>query len=443
MATSGSGCICSVCSCGKHHCREHGSTLPRSSAPCYFETTQKTDFAPQGISRTSPIKHAASLHPSGAFDGTTQYAQDYPPKSVPFEKREKDLYIPNKSTFEGTTTAKQDFVAHPHARRSLILPPTTKQPSGVMDCTTSNQDALQVWPLERHQRRAEPERKPPGPFDGDTSYTLDYPARAVERTQPIKPSSTLQKLGPFEANTTMRDAFIGTTAPRAVPFRPEEQRRSLGAFDGTTVSKQDYVAHAGTREAPFRPKDAPRSLGPFEGRTDNADSYPQHAIAPRQATAKAPYQPNKSPFQGTSTTQTDFVPKDYARRDLIVQAPPATTSGPGDYNTTYGQSMQAWTPQPAKSQAPTQAPRSLGPFEGTTETRDNFTPKRMSRTSPIKPLAVPLAGGPVDYNTCHRDTYISHELPCSVLRLPASLWKECQCSESTHPHSHGPKEISH
>lgn len=370
------------------------------------------------------------------------YTHDYPPKSVPLERRDLPTYVPNSTSFDGSSTTKGDYIPHPHARRSLIIPPSTQHPSGTMEMRTTTMDDMQVWPLEKQPRgRPDAQRKDPGPFDGSSSYKMDYPARAGERTMPCKPEYVAQKLGPFEAGTTMRDSFLGTTGARPAPCRPMERPADLGTFDGLTVAKQDYVPHAQTRTGPIKPMDARRSSAPFEGRSDYTESYPRHPLPDRQRPPTAVHRPTPGSFDGVSTTQTDFGAKDYVRRDPILPAVADRPSGPSDYNTTYGATMKAWEPQ-AVSRVP-QPPslRPSGPFQGTTEVRDNFTPKAMSRTAPIIPSQGARPTGSMELGTSYHDHYIPHELPCSVLRMPQAMWQECSCAASTHPHTHGPARM--
>ena len=43
----------------------------------------------------------------------------------------------------------------------------------------------------------------PGPFDGQSTYVRDYPARAADRVAPIRPAAAPMPAGAFDGTTTM------------------------------------------------------------------------------------------------------------------------------------------------------------------------------------------------------------------------------------------------
>lgn len=320
----------------------------------------------------------------------------------------------------------------PAASRSLVQ-------AGPGEFTTTNGEALKHWPTQKQAPfRPKEGSRDLAPFEGQSAYTSDFVPKAGDRSKAVMPVSTLkQNGGPVESTTTMRGAFLGTAGERAEARRPVVQRAIPATFEGMTTMKQDFAGHAGERPAAVRPRNDHRAQGPFDGRTQYVDSYPAHAIAPRAQAPRDPYCPNGAPFEGTTTMQTDFVPQGHGKRDAIRPVERRRDSAPGEYTTNYNDTMKQWTVAREAPRVLKGTLRPQGEFQGTTEMRDMFTPKANTRSAPIVPLAVLAPSGPFHGETSYKNSFHAPPPPCAVLRMPRTLWQECACTDTAHPHSHG------
>ncbi|KAG2491097.1 hypothetical protein HYH03_010541 [Edaphochlamys debaryana] len=292
------------------------------------------------------------MQSSGNFVGSsTQHPQD---ARAHFQGRELQLHGQAQG-FEGNSTYKGDYPAHPIDPRQPISPNRGYAGNGApFDGTSSYKQDYPAHPMEARPPPPTGQYQPnSAPFDGSTAYRDNY------KGTPLDPSAYARNTGarPYQPNTA---PFDGASSYKAdYPQHPVEPRQAHGGpayqpntapFEGTSSYKSEYQQHPMERRGPLGPAPAPYNPAPFEGSTHYRDDYKAHAIEPRPPHQGGQYVPNSAPFQGSTEARDQYVPHPldpsaYTRRQ---GPPPMRPSAPFDGSSTYKHEYRGWKLPPRR-----------------------------------------------------------------------------------------------
>ncbi|KAL0213553.1 hypothetical protein RCL1_007179 [Eukaryota sp. TZLM3-RCL] len=339
-------CNCS-CDCT---CHAVSWTPPQKQAlPFSGSSTSRSDFAaplsPQRASPIRPKENSFAVSEDRHFD--SEYKRQYVKKECAPVSNSAPIGITQKSRpkvpFEGISTAKSDFPAHtpqytpPAAslHRSNILPPS-------------------------NDRSFDTESRNFAPID--SSY---YRPSSMPSPQRAKPKI------PFVATTENRENFKPISAPKQPPTVSRDKLNSSNismsdpsvppSFQSTTHSA--FPAHSiELPSAYLSPPSVKKVSLPFEGSSTYKDTFKEYAVSPVKRSSVNKTQSN------IGFINSEPVIFETLTRSTYKPLPPDE----------YRKALQS-TPPPSKPRGPKLA------FEGTSESREQFTPKRPDTNySPIR-----------------------------------------------------------
>jgi len=466
----GEDCMCSICTCGLHHCPRCNPGGPAHAGK--FNGASETheafpDYAPQ--ERTKSHKPTGMHQSAAPFEGVSEFKAAYPGHNAAVRQRGQRLAPwKGQGTFTDETSSRADFVPHallPEERVNLFRGQQSVGPAGPLDPkqplggTTTNQDMYPVHKLGP-KRHAEPELYVGngGKFEGRTSNQDDFVPHALlpeERVnlfrgqQSVGPAGPLDPKQPLGGTTTNRDMYPGyQTEPK-----PKAGRSMMGpyvgnggTFQGRTSNNDDFVPHALLPEdrvnlfrgqqsiGPAGPLDPKQPLG---GTTTNQDMYPGHQPEQRRRHGETgPYTGNRGKFEGRTSNQDDFMPHALLpeeRVNLFRGQQSVGPAGPLDPaqslgGTTINQDMfksHAVGPRPRRGHKET-GPYvgNGGTFQGRTSNQDDFVPHALlpeERVNLFRGQQSVGPAGPLDPKqplggtTTNRELYPGHQ-PAPKLR---------------------------
>ncbi|VDL94414.1 unnamed protein product [Schistocephalus solidus] len=275
----------------------------------------------------------AITKPEGVFDGLsvyqTEYTADYRAWEVSQHKPcgPQRQYVPPSVAFGGEATYASDYKNYgPVKPVGACRPAITRAMSyGSVDENSYMTDYRDSYlpPPEgftvQHAKKPNPARVDYGPFDGATTFKLDYGPKHAERRQDCRPKQEpVTSDTPFSKDTTNRVDYKEWPLPEhyyhtAAKYHPPE-----GEFmDRTTYNVTFVPMDASARAKPIRPKEArPNENRQFYSATDYGDSYREWPLSSRALRRKKgpDYLPPEVPFQGLSIQQTDYIQHPGARK---------------------------------------------------------------------------------------------------------------------------------
>mmetsp|Transcript_42972 Transcript_42972/g.93559 ORF Transcript_42972/g.93559 Transcript_42972/m.93559 type:complete len:315 (-) Transcript_42972:205-1149(-) len=205
---------------------------------------------------------------------------------------------------------------------------------------TTHQDHFVKHPLpDRQPRKAEPRELDTTPFDGNTSYNMDYVRHPLgDRHQPRQQKrwepGPRQPIGEsiYSTHYPWRDVL-----PRA-PAKMPDTAYTPSPFDATTSYAMDYVPYKMRPKSAGKKKQEPLKPSPFEGvSTYNVDFTGKQGQRPAAGRPVQDLQPYVK-FDGTSEYKKEYVEKELARMRIVHLEPeielrhtgvPYTTKGGG------------------------------------------------------------------------------------------------------------------
>eukprot|EP00873_Tetraselmis_striata_P000162 jgi/Tetstr1/420426/TSEL_011541.t1 len=249
-------------------------------------------------------------------------------------------------------------------------------------------DAYRQWEIPAPPA---PRARAPGenvPFDGTSSYKMDYPAHDIRPARPAQAAAREYRNVPFDGTSTYSDVFRAYAIDPNPPQRREAQQAPYVPFEGTSAYKDTYRAHDLPERRVVEPPPM-RPSQPFEGRSSYQDQYPQHAMPPPAPPRAGPPPREDVPFDGTTTNRMTYVPHQIeSNRPAPSQAPPRAPTK-FDGTTTTADAYKQWDlPERVERKAPPIQPTL--PFEGTTTTREAF--KGWKLPARRQPLGVAMLG---------------------------------------------------
>ncbi|PNH06285.1 hypothetical protein TSOC_007345 [Tetrabaena socialis] len=345
--------------------------------------------------RTQPIYPKNNVNAPGAFDGTTSYGVSY---KAPDGSDRAQSYKPQagekeNQPFSPWTTYKVDYPAKdvPYAR---VRPTNQLQPSaGAFDDKTTMKTDYPGWdvkPATPAQGRAVSVPRGVGPFEGLSAYKDDYRkwpgARPPAAIPLLGQRAALPAGGAFNDSTTHRSTYTPKQTGPVERFRPTEKTAlPEGWYDGlpSTEYGQQFPAKDGGPQARAGPNRVPLNTGPFAGSTTYGTEFrPRTAPDYIRAGRPADDPRDSGPFQGGTTYHDSYVKKDvpYSRVRPTQSLNPS--AGPFADATEHKTSFQDWGTRPVtRAGGKTGNLANLGPFDGTTTYKTDYTKMRGERAA--------------------------------------------------------------
>lgn len=244
---------------------------------------------------------------AGPFNGEPTYKTDYKKWELerPVRHNNGDGWKPPTEKFEGTSTAKSDFIGHYEPRRQPFKPAATVSASDAPFGGSSDyKDAYVRHPVEGRQQKQREIWQPTGvPMDAMTTFQRDFTPKAYARPAMVRPVNQVHSAEtPFAEDTTHRMDFKEWPLDRHFVHRAPDYQKPEGVIDGVSSYKSEYVALPYVKEAPKRPADRSRRAGPFDGTTNYRETYIQHPLSKTSPVqTRGDYVPPSVPFEGEST----------------------------------------------------------------------------------------------------------------------------------------------
>eukprot|EP00439_Symbiodinium_sp_Y106_P031898 s6399_g3.t2 len=181
-------------------------------------------------------------------------------------------------------------------------------------------------PISTHQahyvpHRLEAKKPPPAqdgpgegvPFDGKSSYTVDYIPHPLEVRDKAKPPRNVWEPGRTDAKTgksTYNSEFPWHTVKPPESTKKQVPPAGHVPFDGVTSYQHDYIKHPNRpRSATGRPKPQLPASGPFDGSTTYTTDYKRFHVP--QARPLKPHdgvlKTDKNPFEGASEYRREYL----------------------------------------------------------------------------------------------------------------------------------------
>eukprot|EP00899_Mesostigma_viride_P018993 jgi/Mesvir1/27095/Mv20780-RA.1 len=382
FSVSGKECMCRICTCGMHPCPRH------------------------------PKKSQAKQPEPGYAGLQSEYKQQYPGKEARHVSRKAPAeYQPMPGNFIGETTHNADY-GWKDARLSTPIRPD--RDAGALD--------------DR-------------PFDGTSSYVIDYPAKSINRTAPAGPKVPPHYIAKFDGTTLYKHNFDEKRADRRRPNRPEQGVIEDRPFDGTSMYRATYVprdvrgpvrangpAQAPLPDAPFYANTTFRNdftqkplapvapvqaearsydSAPFEGSSEYRDNYPRKAAAPPARNRTVEWQPSNAPFHGATTAGADYQWKDPAVQKKGPAEPRHYESAPFVATSSYADTFKETGAAPQRVTGPPGWEPTGAKFFGQTTNKADFTEKdrALARRAPMRPKEKPAERGTFDMRTSYQGAF--------------------------------------
>lgn len=170
----------------------------------------------------------------------------------------------------------------------------------------------------------------PLPFEGVTSYTVDYVEHPLDMRKPAKPPTGGWDVGRREEATPKSTYTVHYPWRDVTPRRPPARQPGTldqhgAAFEGVSSYKLDYIKHqARPRSAVQPPKTRPvEESEPFQGVTTYTTDYQKFDVVrtgpgPNHADS---LRTDPAPFEGASEYRREYIPREHERRPWVHLEP--------------------------------------------------------------------------------------------------------------------------
>ncbi|CCW62633.1 unnamed protein product [Phytomonas sp. EM1] len=224
----GRTCVCRICECGKHRC-------PGLKIPFVGETTYRDEYVPKKAEREQGRRKQQALYPTkvepGHFKTTKQEAAELiEGKNIrPAESYKPRNEVKENLPFDANTTNRTDYPGYiPEYRRAKPKQEPMPKLHGIYDTTKGAMDE----PIKKlsddgkilkppKSFKSESAAQPDVPFDGVSSYMVDYPAKEAP---PARSANTNKGYVPVPEN---RDFQTVSSETYVIP--PANTRRACPA----------------------------------------------------------------------------------------------------------------------------------------------------------------------------------------------------------------------
>eukprot|EP00929_Paragymnodinium_shiwhaense_P113936 TRINITY_DN8224_c0_g1_i1.p1 TRINITY_DN8224_c0_g1~~TRINITY_DN8224_c0_g1_i1.p1 ORF type:complete len:301 (-),score=31.57 TRINITY_DN8224_c0_g1_i1:238-1140(-) len=199
--------------------------------------------------------------------------------------------------------------------------------------TTTHQDHYIKWPAQGRRPATsgdKPRDAKPVPFDGQSSYNVDYVKHPVSPRNSTKPPAEVPgRPVAFEGESMYQSHYPWHKSQPRQPLKgkPQREAHSPVPFDGTSSYKVDYVKHPARPRSAASRKEAPKDHGPpmpFEGQSTYNNDFRKHKASARQ-TPKRERKPTQAetsiPFEGVTEYQMYYLKHNMPKRELIHLEP--------------------------------------------------------------------------------------------------------------------------
>jgi len=349
-------------------------------------TEYKLEYMPKSSSKpTRPVVPTQAWVSSNKtpFDGSTTHAKDYVPwVATPRESfKEQRVYEPARDKFEALSTIQYDYTAKSLSQPTPSFKPAQKAnicPDPFEGKTSYRAEYIPHPPTTRHYREREAYTPNKGKFYGTSTFQQDFQEyKGVKRAEIKRPPQTASKSdGPFEGHTTYGVNYTPWAIPAKFKRPPQIYEPSKEKFHQRVLDYPDY--------GPIMPSPSTRPTqnakifqpSPFSGETTQNTDF-RHWREYEKAIPVKPekaYLPTKEKFDGIST---------------------------------FAASYRGETAPPAASHKPLSVPYSPnGQMESSTEYKECYTPQQSHRQGPCPMLLIERdqQESPNNYRYTHQDT---------------------------------------
>ncbi|CCW65932.1 unnamed protein product [Phytomonas sp. Hart1] len=238
----GRTCVCRICECGKHRC-------PGLKIPFIGETTYRNEYVPKEADhdqggRKKQVLHSTKAEP-GHFKTTKQEAAEliegkhiHPAESYkPRHEARENL------PFDANTTNRTDYPGYmPEYRRTKPKQEPMPSLQGIYDTTKGAMDdpikklsANSKLPKPPKSFKSESTAQPDLPFDGVSSYMVDYPAKEAP---PARSANMNKGFVPVPEN---RDFQTISSETYVIPPTCLQRKCPAAFVSGRPVSQDGHI----------------------------------------------------------------------------------------------------------------------------------------------------------------------------------------------------------
>lgn len=163
-------------------------------------------------------------------------------------------------------------------------------------------------------------RRCSAPFDGRTSYNLDYVAHAGQPQNPIMCRKTWQPPASPTGASTYTTEFVKMHLPPRMS-EPLPKKAERPPLDARTTHREEYVHHNVEPTRSMRPQRRELPLRSFDGATTYKEEYSKVRPMSAPRTIPPPSPRPSRPFDGESEYTREFAPKEMEHKCLIYMEP--------------------------------------------------------------------------------------------------------------------------
>eukprot|EP01006_Ploeotia_vitrea_P063090 TRINITY_DN84924_c0_g1_i1.p1 TRINITY_DN84924_c0_g1~~TRINITY_DN84924_c0_g1_i1.p1 ORF type:complete len:326 (-),score=24.14 TRINITY_DN84924_c0_g1_i1:452-1429(-) len=223
-------CLCTICTCGAHHCPEH----KRYNVPFTASSEYRKSFPARSPERPKPVGPENTVDPTtytqGHFNTTSREAFRSPPEAFtpppPIKPRDANLATANRR-FVATSTNRADYQGHsPSPSKRFAV--AEKLPAQLPFTGSSvAHDSYVVPPPELYVKKPEYHNSrmvPPRPFTATTTNLAQFQAPPAG-TRPAPSCKPHDNVVDFDAHFPHDSAYHITYTPKKINICPSSRLR--------------------------------------------------------------------------------------------------------------------------------------------------------------------------------------------------------------------------
>ncbi|XP_052100189.1 stabilizer of axonemal microtubules 2-like [Mytilus californianus] len=196
-----------------------------SDAPFADNTGYRQSYQPHALGTKFVREREQYKAPGVPFDGVTTFKRDY---RGPIGELTKSFKPDNQAfssgqPLEDLTNNRKDYIKYPASKPYVHVQEGYKKPEGDMFMQTTNKSTYRQLPLDRNAmiRPTDAGKVSNGPFDGTTSYSLNYKKWQVKAVEQSARERYHLNNAPFEGMSTQKAHFIPHEMVANRSFKPD------------------------------------------------------------------------------------------------------------------------------------------------------------------------------------------------------------------------------
>ncbi|GAB1598361.1 stabilizer of axonemal microtubules 1-like [Argonauta hians] len=271
-----SKCICSICNCGKHHCKLRSCIFPSTGSIKNNSSEYTEKFVGHEADPVEAFKPKHPPKPEGKMDCKTIHNIDFQQHEMekPWRHQAKPWKKSNNSV-ENLTSYKKDYTQKEVPPPTIIKQVNRPLSTGKFLGEPTYKTDYKKWDIVPEIiREVEPWKKPEHKMTAETTCMRDYVYRAgAPATSIVRKCPELQN-EPLSDETLYRNIYVEHALPKVIKKEEQIYKYPNVPIDSLTVTKRDYTAQPGSRSKGFGPDRTPiKSSKPFDGKTTFKDDY--------------------------------------------------------------------------------------------------------------------------------------------------------------------------